>query len=67
LRRRTARRVKHRLANIRLHDDKSVKALGQISAAKGWLKWANTYNYQKSVIQYINDALKRQGAVELSA
>lgn len=66
VRKRTARRVKNRLVNIKIYNDKSERARGQIAAAHGWLKWANTYNYQKSVARYIDRELHKTAAKNTS-
>lgn len=47
LRRRGARKISHRLKNIMFYNDVSKCAVGQLAAAKGWLKWACTYNFRK--------------------
>lgn len=53
LRRRTARKIRRRIINIAVHQDFSIHALGQLASSRGWLKWACSYNYCKSVVRDI--------------
>ena len=49
LRRRTARRVVRRLRHIIETGDTSPHARGCVSAAYGWSRWANTYNFRRKL------------------
>lgn len=49
LRRRTARKMRRRILSIAAHNDTTALARGQLSAAYGWSRWANTYNYRRDI------------------
>ncbi len=53
LRKRSAYKIRRRIINIAVHNDWSEHACGQLAAAHGWLKWASSYNYRKSLIGHI--------------
>ncbi len=55
LRRRSARKIRRRIINIAVHNDMSYHSLGQLASARGWLKWACSYNYCKSVIRCVEN------------
>lgn len=55
LRRSTAKKIRRRIGNIARNNDNSEHALGQIAAARGWLKWSCSYNYCKSLIAKLRD------------
>ena len=53
LRKRTAKRIRRRLKSLttRLKEGKITieKARGQLASAQGWMKWAKSYNFRKSI------------------
>ncbi len=49
LRRRGKVRIRRRIKLIREHNDISFRAASQIAAAQGWMKWACSFNFQRSV------------------
>ena len=49
LRKRTARKMRRRILSIASHNDTTALARGQLSAAYGWSRWANTYNYRRDI------------------
>ena len=53
LRKTTAKRIKNRMKNLsnQIAEEKisPERALGQVASAKGWLKFAKTYNFQRSI------------------
>ncbi len=49
LRKKSAIKIKHRISNIVKYCDFSEHCVGQIAAAKGWLKWACTYNFRNKI------------------
>lgn len=50
LRRRSAAKIRRRIMNVAMHNDWSDHARGQLAAAHGWLKWACSHNYCKSLV-----------------
>lgn len=55
LRRRSVRKIRQRIVNLAVHNDLSNRALGQLSSARGWIKWACSYNYANALVKYLEN------------
>jgi len=55
LRRRSIRKIRRRIENIATHNDFSNHAMGQLASARGWIRWACSYNYCTALIRYLEN------------
>jgi len=49
MRRRGAQRLRRRVNQILRHNDTSPRARSQIAAARGWMKWACSFNFRRKL------------------